>query len=351
MLFIELQHSTDDARLRTFPFPTRRPTQSELLRCLLELTQVKISHLTEEALRAQDEEYFASLPKPKPAPPSSAATQQQKSDVKPKLSPEELLHLQAKQELVSRWERALDMVTKGRVDALSAFLAKSDPLDGGINARSPDGIPDTIQGETLLMFSARKGQEEVVRWLLEDARADPTIDVARATPGASAREAGADEEDDDMASRPISGGTRRTAYDFARTRAVRNIFRRCAAEHPDWWDWLGVERGARVPSILSREMEEGRDEKKKARRKGLKDKIREREALQKEKDREAEGKMQMEPAKPVPQPVFQQVKEDGPRRLGGSSASQETVLGITPEMRVRIERERRARAAEARMRK
>lgn len=45
-------------------------TQSELLRCLLELTRVKVSHLTEEALRAQDEAYLASLPKPKPKPPT-----------------------------------------------------------------------------------------------------------------------------------------------------------------------------------------------------------------------------------------------------------------------------------------
>ena len=84
---------TDDDRLRTFPFPTRRPTQSELQRCPLELTQVKVSHLTEEVLRAQDEEYLASRPKPKPI--SSSATIVPPKPDRPQASPEELARLKA----------------------------------------------------------------------------------------------------------------------------------------------------------------------------------------------------------------------------------------------------------------
>src|ERR1700753_2371438 len=89
-IFFDFEDSSltkGDERLRTFPFPTRRPvspsdcyrksqgsfisciqTQSELLRCLMELTKVKITHFTEEELKAQDEAYLASLPKPKPVP-------------------------------------------------------------------------------------------------------------------------------------------------------------------------------------------------------------------------------------------------------------------------------------------
>ena len=99
-----------------------------------------------------------------------------------------------------------------------------------------------------------------------------------------------------------------------------------------------------MPSILSVEMEEGREEKKKARRKGLKDKVKEREA--REKEREATT-----PSPPPVQEVKRQ-KEDapnGPRKLGGSSGGAESVAGLTPEMRAKIERERRARAAEARL--
>ena len=52
------------------------------------------------------------------------------------------------------------------------------------------------------------------------------------------------------------------------------MFRRCAAAHEERWDWFGAER---VLSALSKDMEEERDEKRKIRRKGLKEKIRERE--------------------------------------------------------------------------
>ncbi|KAI0825870.1 hypothetical protein BC629DRAFT_1277071 [Irpex lacteus] len=309
----------DDTRLRTFPFPTRRPTQSELLRCLLELTQVKVSHLTEDALRAQDEAFLASLPKPKPKPlPSSVSSAQagpgDEKKEKVVLTPEELARQKAESELRSRWERAIEMVERGRVDALKAFLSKGDPLGGGgVDARMPDGIADGVPGMTLLMVATRKGREEVLRWLLEEERADPTIAIVR---------------------------TAGTAYDFATTKNARNVFRRCAADHPEWWDWLGE---GRVPSVLSKEMEEGREEKKKARRKGLKEKIREREA-QKEREVVVE--------EPKPRPVEKvKVKErdDGPRKLGGSNTAQESVMGLTPEMRARIERERRARAAEVRL--
>lgn len=330
-----------DDRLRTFPFPTRRPTQSELLRCLQELTRVKVSHLTEDALREQDEAFLASLPKPKPVP-VPASTQPPRKPEKPKLSPEELAQLEAQRELEDRWSRVLEMIAKGRLDALKSFLARGgDPLGpGGVDARAPSAIDDASQGETLLVYAVRKGQEDVVRWLLEDARADPTMDV-RGSVGAPAD--GGD--DDDEATRPVAGGSRRTAYDYARTRGVRNVFRRCAAEHPDWWDWLGTgDGGARVPSALSREMEEEREEKKKVRRKGLKEKIREREAAQKEREPEPAP---VEPPKPEPRTPKEPV--EGPRKLGGSAAASESVMGLTPEMRAKVERERRARAAEARM--
>lgn len=240
------------------------------------------------------------------------------------------------------------MVAKGRLDPLKAFLAKEGVLlgDGAVNARIPEDIDDAVKGETLLVYATRKSQEDIVRWLIEDARVDPTVDVYRASADGEDDPVEA-HEDDDEAARPVVGGSRRTAYDFARTRGVRNIFRRCAADHPDWWDWLGTgDGGARVPSVLSKEMEEGREEKKKVRRKGLKDKVREREALQ--KDKEKELPVVVEEPKPEPR---RSVKEpdDGPRKLGGTSGAGESVMGLTPEMRAKVERERRARAAEARM--
>ena len=101
-----------------------------------------------------------------------------------------------------------------------------------------------------------------------------------------------------------------------------------------------------MPSVLSAEMEEGRDEKKKARRKGLKDKLKEREA--REKEREPATPSPPLPSAPEPQRPKASIS-NGPRKLGGASGGAESVAGLTTEMRAKIERERRARAAEARL--
>ncbi|KAJ8489201.1 hypothetical protein ONZ51_g3086 [Trametes cubensis] len=332
-----------DERLRTFPFPTRRPTQAELSRCLQELTRVKVSHLTEEALRAQDEALLASLPKPKPQPTTQPESQPKAKEkpIQPQLSREE-------EQLRDKWTRLLDMIKRGRLDTLKSFWEREGAALGGVNTSVPEWTEE--RGGTLLQVATHVGQEDIIRWLLEDLRADPTIDVPAPRTGVPAdAEDSWQESDTDAPRLPRPKGGRRTAYDLARTKEVRNIFRRCAAAHPDWWDWLGTEQGARVPSALSAEMEEGREEKKKARRKGLKGKVREREAREREKEREAS-------ATPPPvveaRTVAKPAKEEpvtGPRRLGGSSAGMESVTGLTPEMRARIERERRARAAEARL--
>ncbi|KAJ7460616.1 hypothetical protein FB451DRAFT_1405169 [Mycena latifolia] len=324
-IFVDYEGSAiakGDGRLRTFPFPTRRPTQSELSRCLLELTRAKVSHLTEDALRTQDEAYLASLPKPKPIPVAAPPAPEKPKPVK--LSKDE-------ESLREKWTRLLEMVSKGRLDPLKAFWEREGANLGGVNTIIPDWAGE--KRVTLLQLAAHAGHEDVTNWLLESLHADPTVDV----PLASAGELEDNDSGDASDSPKPPKGSRRTAYDLARTRAIRDVFRRCAGAHPDWWDWFGA---ARVPSALSKEMEEERDEKKKVRRKGLKDKVKERE-----------GKAKPSP-EPESTPVVQEQKvrdPAGPRKLGGSSGAVEGIAGLTPEMRARVERERRARAAEARL--
>ncbi|KAF8920695.1 hypothetical protein CPB85DRAFT_1272507 [Mucidula mucida] len=207
-----------DQRLRTFPFPTRRPTQAELTRCLNELTKVKVSHLTEDALRAQDEAYIASLPKPKPVPVAAAKPQVEKEKA-PKLSKEE-------EALRDKWDRLLDMVRKGRVEPLKSFWEKQGESMGGLDVRIPEWADE--RWDTLLQLASHCDQEEMVQWLLES-RADPTIPV-------SPQEGDSPEQ---------SKFDRRTAYDLAHNRSVRDVFRRAAGDHPDWWDWFGA-RGSRA---------------------------------------------------------------------------------------------------------
>ncbi|KAG6868417.1 hypothetical protein C0993_003361 [Termitomyces sp. T159_Od127] len=321
-----------DDRLRTFPFPTRRPTQSELARCLLELTKVKVTHFTEEVLRAQDEAYLQSLPKPRPIP--VVATPEPEKPKPVKLTKEEEL-------LREKWFRLLEMVTKGRLEPLKAFWEREGPNIGSIDIRIPEWTGE--RRATLLQVATQAGHENLVHWFLEEARADPTIPVP------NPKFVDLDDVDyvgnrSDASDSPklLPTGSRRTAYDLARSKGVRDVFRRCAAIHPEWWDWLGA---GHVPSTLSRQMEQVQEEKKKERRKGLKDKVREREAREREREKERPSPP---PVQEAPKPLIPQSNSMS-NRLGGSSGAGEGVAGLTPEMRAKVERERRARAAEARM--
>ena len=303
-------------------------TQSELERCLLELTRVKTSHLTEEALREQDEAYLASLPKPKPKPQIPVTTAVVMKEKAPKLSKEE--------ELVrDRWTRLLDMVVHGRLDALKDFWEREGDGLGGIDARIP--LWTGAEVATVLQYATQAGREEITEWLLNVQRADPTIAVP-----SEATVAKQDPLDDNPETARTTKGPHRTAYDLAPSRTVRDVFRRSAGAHPEWWDWLG---SGRVPSILSQGMEEEREEKKKVRRKGLKDKLKERESREKERASQLEDAAAVQ----VLEPPKRSEPTTGPRRLGGSSGSADAVAGLTPEMRAKLERERRARAAEARL--
>ena len=328
MVDYELSHSQHvdlyvSARCcRNHQFIRMTQTQAELTRCLQELVQVKVSHLTEEALRAQDEAYLASLPKPKPHPTQPAPESSEKLRP-PRLTKEEELYRE-------KWSRLLDMISKGRLEPLKGFWEREGQDIGGVDAPVPEWTGD--RRASLLQVAAQAGHEAVVQWLLFDLHADPTTPVSLAW----TKEGGIESDGSDVEAPPA--GSRRTAYDMARSRAVRDVFRRCAADHPDWWDWLGV---AHVPSALSKEKEEERDDKKKQRRKGLREKMREREARERERSSEVVA--------PVEEPKARKEPASGAQKLGGSSGSTDGISGLTPEMRARVERERRARAAEARM--
>ena len=289
----------------------------------MELTKVKITRFTEADLKAQDEAFLASLPKPKPVPAPVQPKEKPAQPQPPKLTKEE-------EALKEKWERVLEMVSKGRLEPLRPFWDKEHAnLVGGGGEGVDIKVPKVVgeyQGQTILQVAASSGQEEVVRWLLEEKNADPTIDVPL--------------ESSVVDPDGVTPSKRRTAYDLASTREVRNVFRRCAGSHPDKWDWFGA---GRIPSALTADQEEQRDEKKKVRRKGLKDKIKEREARQPTPEPEPEPEVETKVVG-----AFQEEKT-GPRKLGGTAGDNNAVLGLTPEMRAKLERERRARAAEARM--
>lgn len=309
-----------DPRIRGFPFPTRRPTQAELVRCFTELTRVKLSHLTAAELDELDEVYRQSMmPKPAPLPKPD----QPKVPQAPRLSKEELLER-------DRWERVVDMARRGRLDALRGFIEKQSAEGSASQDWSgllPDWMEEQRTSPTLLHIAASSDQPEVVRWLLEDRRADPTL--ASSSP-------------------PM-----RTAYECSASRAVRNIFRRLYADHPDWWEW---QTAARVPSQLTEGMEaQQADSKKTAHKVGLKQKMKER-AAEREAERvmEAEKQRLAEEAEQTRKAAERAAAPNiGAQRLGGAAPravmEQTQLKGLSEQAKMRIERERRAKAAEARM--
>ena len=278
-------------------------------------------------MREQDEAYLASLPKPKPKPLPTVIEKVEKVKL-PMLSKEE-------EALRERWSRLLEMVHKGRLDALKYFLDRESSSMGGIDAQIPEWTGE--KQATIFQIAVALGHEEMTRWFLEEARVDPTIPVPfrKAADGEDTNNYNSEVE----AAGVTSKGGRRTAYDLATKKSIRDIFRRAAAAHPEWWDWFGA---ARVPSALSQDMEEDREAKQKAKRKVLKDRIKERQARENEREKEPPQVHEVEE-------FVAPVENATSRRLGGSSGATDGVAGLTPEMRAKVERERRARAAEARM--
>jgi hypothetical protein len=344
----------DDERIKTFPFPTRRPALTELIRCYHELTRVKLSFYTATQLHEAETAYLASIA-PKPAPSTASTAQAPAAPTKPKLSEDE-------ERLRERWRRLLEMVRKGKVDTLAAFSDKWDGTPGmafGGRGELPAWLIEEDAGRreaTLLMAAVVAGQEAVVRWLLEEKRADPTVPVPAASGGGGAGKT--EDEDETSPDAAEADGadaclpsTFRTAYDLASAKSVRNVFRRLAHDHPDWWAWTSISPGgARVPSGLSAEQEEQQKQKGGERRKGLKDKMKARRAAAPSPPPEPEPAA--EPPVGAVTAALQATALKGPQRLGGQGTAVDlgqSLQGLTAEMRTRIERERRARAAEARM--
>ena len=135
-----------------------------------ELVRVKVSHLTEDALREQDEALLASLPKPKPQPVASAPVKDipKEKPALPQLSPEE-------ERLRDKWIRLLDMVKRGRLDSFKTFWEREAAAIGGIDAPIPDWTGE--RDGTILQLATHAGQEEFTRYLLEELHANPTLDV------------------------------------------------------------------------------------------------------------------------------------------------------------------------------
>lgn len=284
----------NDPRIRGFPFNTRRATQAELMRSFKELTRIKVSEIDEAALAAaaaaakQKEE--AKQPTPRPQPQ------------KPKLSKEEeaaLLHTSQIQALIRRSKVPALMSYFSTNSISSSFMFQ--PADSPQNFRCPMPIH----------LAANLNSPAVVSALLTRAQADPTV----------------------------VNNEGRTPFELAGDRATRDAFRIARHELGESkWDWTA----AKVPSAVSKADVESRADRERI------------TAEEEENNRRKAGLERLE--KEDAERAAKQAYRPGGRTVGALEKSaaekrDEETRGMTPEMKMRLERERRARAAEERFRR
>ncbi|RHZ82636.1 hypothetical protein Glove_106g13 [Diversispora epigaea] len=299
----------DDPRIRSFPFSTRRATFNELKRCFIEFTTVKVLRKSVETLQNEDLQCESVQRSIKDKPPLDVkfdiSTKQTitKEAIKTKRSTSETTKTEP---LISDTIlKLINLTEQGKLDLMKQHIFKHS-----LNILDP--LPDTyvtenFKKQTLLHISSLLGHYSITEYLLEQG-ADPTIVTSKNF----------------------------TPYDVAKDKETRNIFRRYFAEHPDQWDW----KSAHVPSPLTKEMEEKSKEKKKERKKKLTPSKKEKNlpesqqnVISIENNTESKDKS-VESKKNKSNIIFENTDD--------------IFLGISPEMRMRIEREKRARAAEAR---
>jgi hypothetical protein len=188
---------------------------------------------------------------------------------------------------ISHFNRVLDIVKRGKVNLLNTQL----------NATPSLGSMSDVDGNTLLHFAALSDQAEVVKFLLESGSDATTVNSRKQTP-----------------------------YQAATSKPVRDAFRRYIAYNSPSWE---ISQSF-IPDPLTKEMEEKQKAKAKQKR-----------AKKKPVDPPVNLNVPDEKMDETPK-----VKRGQLPRLGISLMDQ---VGMSAESRMRLDREKRALAAERRI--
>ena len=277
----------NDPRMRGFPFSTRRATRTELLRCFQELTKVKVSRVDVAALALAEKEKTD-----KANEKLKEKTSLPLRPASPKLSPEE-------EEASMHTTQLNALIRRSKAPAVLSYLT-SNNLPPDFRFFPPISFHHS---PTPLHLAASLNSHAVVSALLTKAGADPTIT-------------------NDDSKKP---------FDLAGDRATRDAFRIARSELGEAkWNW----EDARVPAPLTKAEAVAKGNQEKA------------EAEKEEKERRDK-----EVAR-----IKEEVKAGtGKAKAGvlgtGMGRMEEESRGLSAEAKMRLDRERRARAAEERIRK
>ncbi|EFP89598.1 hypothetical protein PGT21_004681 [Puccinia graminis f. sp. tritici] len=338
-----------DPRVRSLPFVTKRPTFNELKRCFNELTRVKIIKTTRREMAEKEKtmrEIYErektrrelQLAKKLEQEERQRAEEERKRQERIEQTREKTAEEKEQELEDSRWERAVEMVKKGKLEALQEFVEKHNQTEwfGRVPVRVSESTDVSGGYVSLLQLASMADQPTMVEWMLESAGSDPTI----------------------VGSRTGSNKAHLTAYELAPSRLTRNAFRRAMAKNPSQWDWISK---AKVPSALTEELETNQSNKNKEWNKKLKERLKERDRVRAENEKAQKAKQlqqqeEEEERNSKAGSGAQNKLPSGVNRLGGGSTNRKTpavvsnpLAGLSEEQRMRLERERRARAAEARL--
>ncbi|KAK6439223.1 hypothetical protein LTR95_004572 [Oleoguttula sp. CCFEE 5521] len=291
-----------DTRLRGFPFNTRRATQAELMRAFFELTRVKVNVVDEAALARQAEEAAAAAAKAQAQAQAASRPSGLKVAKPSKADEEALLHTTQLQALIRR----------SKAPALLSYL-QTHSLAADFHFFPPD---QNRHAPTPLHLAASSNSPACILALLAKAKADPTIQNTDS----------------------------KYPFDLAGDRATRDAFRLARSQLSEAafaWDQGNVPPPLSQPEVDARAQREAAEQAEensaeKARRQRETERLREEEKakmVQGKEDKFGKGRLLSKPT------------------LTAEERRAEDARGMTDEMRVKVERERRARAAEERMKK
>ncbi|KAL9061535.1 MAG: hypothetical protein Q9162_000067 [Coniocarpon cinnabarinum] len=303
----------NDTRLRGFPFSTRRATEAELMRCFVELTRAKIRVVDEKAERKAAEEAREKARLRKEEEDARIARKKEEEAVRAARNAKE-------QEAVLHTTQLTSLVRRNKAPALLSYL-NGNRLDPSYRFYPPDHSAH-YHAPTPLHLAASNNSGTLVTALLLKGGADPTaINLESKTP-----------------------------YDLAGDRATRDAFRVARTELGETkWNWSE----AHVAEPLSRAEADQRAAQEKqdelqneaARRQEGLEKLKEEEERQ-----EAERKRRGDDRREQKHGKGKTVMAAGKERTAEERRADEA-RGMTPETKMRMEREKRARAVEERMRR
>ncbi|CAO3638933.1 unnamed protein product [Cunninghamella blakesleeana] len=311
-----------DSKISSIPFTTRRPTLSEIRRVFMELSTLKVIKMDEKTLQKHQQQIKE----------QGERVRHQLEKAKAKLTGIKIEDDDNDNEIIGQkmdsvLEKFLGLLKQGKANVINSYINNHPELPVTNRIFEHGNNSDYSRFPTALHIASSQGHPELVSLLLRDHSANPTIknDIGK------------------------------TAYEVAKDKATRNAFRRCMYDIPEKWSWL---TDARVPSGLSPEAEKEqieKDRKKNARNEELrllveqKRQQEEEERLAKEKAEQLEAKLMATRSKNKKQlknggyvldPVARALRDN-----------QVNYANLSPEAKMRLEREKRARAAEERLKR